>query len=249
MRQLQGLAVGIVLIGALTGLPQAQSSPKTNWDEGKARETALAISKTWKFSPGEFEAGAAHDLQHEVYVVLPFDIPGTPRWILLVATAPPDNYCHACSPVTGAVIFALKDGSWQSVYNQPNVATLGVFGEPPKARVQSLGPGRPAIEFELSSMAQGYIGSSVIFVAEVNQKLREVLSVVTAGSNEAADMPPDQTFSWQATVKTSASTHGGFADIIVKSSGTKADENGENIRPYSATATYRFDGEVYKKLE
>jgi len=95
------------------------------------------------------------------------------------------------------VIFALKDHSWQAVYDQPHVTDLGAFGKPPNAHVRSLGPAKPAIEFELSSMAQGYLGSSVTFVAEVNHKLREVLSVATGESNEAAGMPPDQTFSWR----------------------------------------------------
>ena len=147
------------------------------------------------------------------------------------------------------MIFALKDHSWQAVYDQPHVTDLGAFGKPPNAHVRSLGPAKPAIEFELSSMAQGYLGSSVTFVAEVNHKLREVLSVATGESNEAAGMPPDQTFSWQATVETSASIHEGFADIIVKSSGTKGEENGTDIHPYSASATYRFSGEVYKKVK
>ena len=248
MRYVSSLAVGIVLIVVLAGWAQSRTSPKTKWDEAKAREEALAISKRWNSSE-DFEPSAAKNLQHDVYAALPFDLPGTPRWILLIATAPPDNNCHACSPVTGAVIFALKDSSWQSVYDQPHVTDLGTFGAPPNARFRSLGPAKPAIEFELSSMAQGYLGSSVTLVAEVNQKLREVLSVATGASNEAAEMPPDQTFSWQATVETSAAIHEGFADIIVKSSGTKGDENGENIRPYSETATYRFNGKVYRKVE
>jgi hypothetical protein len=249
MTYLYGLAIWFALTGVFTGSSQVQSAPKSNWDEEKARETALAIAKTWRFSPGEFEAGTAKDLQHDVYAVLPFDLPETPRWILLIATAPPNNNCHACSPVTGAVIFALKDGSWKSVHDQPHVTDLGTFGAPPNARVRSLGPAKPAVEFELGSMAQGYAGFSLTFVVEVNQKLREVLSVATGESNEAADMNPDKTFRWKATVETAASIHEGFADLVVKSNGTKADENGENIRPYSATETYRFNGEVYKKVE
>ena len=242
------LANSILVVGLLTGWSRAQRPPKTNWDEAKAREAALAIAKAWKFPPGEFEAGTAKDLQHNVYAVLPFDIPGTPRWILLIATEPPNN-CRACSPVTGAVIFALKNGSWQSVYDQPNVTDLGAFGKSPDARVRILGPAKPAVEFELSSMAMGYLGTSISFFAEVNQILREVLLVKTGESNEAAEMPPDQTFSWQATVETSASIHEGLADIIVKSSGTKGDENGENIHPYSKTEIFRFNGEVYRKVE
>jgi hypothetical protein len=248
MTYLYWLAIWFALTGVFTGSSQAQSPPKSNWDEGKAREAALAISKTWNLSE-DFDANAAKNLQHNVYAVLPFDLPKAPRWILLIATAPPDNNCHACSPVTGAVIFALKDGSWKAVYDQPHVTNLGTFGAAPNARVRSLGPAKPAVEFELGSMAHGYAGFSLTFVVEVNQKLREVLSVATGESNEAADMTPDKTFSWKATVETAASIHEGFADIVVKSSGTKADENGENIRPYSATETYRFNGEVYKKVE
>jgi hypothetical protein len=244
MKYRRWLALGIALSSLFTGYSWAQNPANAKWDEAKTREAALAISKKWNSS--DFEASAAKNLRHDVYAVLPFDVPGTPRWIILIATAQPDDNCHACSPVTGAVIFALKDGSWQPIYDQAHVTDLGTFGEPPNAHVRSLGPAAPAIEFELSSMAAGHLESSVIFVAEVNHRLREILSVETGESNEGAEMPPDQTFSWQATVETSASIHEGFADIIVKSSGTKRDENGENIRPYSASTTYRFNGEVYK---
>ncbi|HXJ88521.1 MAG TPA: hypothetical protein VMS18_17000 [Candidatus Binatia bacterium] len=249
MRYQYRVAIGVVMIVSLTRPFGAQSSARATWDQARARKTAVEIAETWQFPPGDFESGAKQDLQHSVFAVLPFDLPGTLRWILLVATAPPNNNCYACAPVTGAVIFALKDDVWKPVCDQPHVTDLGTFGEPPSARVRSLGPAKPAIEFEQSSMAQGYAGSSVTFVAEVNQKLRQVLSVATAESNEAADMPSDQTFSWQATVETSRSIHEGFADVIVKSSGTKPAENGAGIRPYSDTTIYRFSGQLYKKVE
>jgi len=247
MRCGYALVLGMALIGLFNGFSRAQTPAK--WNEANARQAAIDLSKKWHFSPAEFDGNAAKELQHDVYAVLPFDIPGTPRWILLIATAPPDNFCHACSPVTGAVIFAFKDGTWQPIYDQSQVTDLGNFGQPPTARVRNLGPAKPAIEFELTGMAQGYAGSSLTFVAEINQKLREVLMVATGASNEAADLPPDQTFNWQATVQVTDTIHDGFADIVVKCSGTKATEDGEKILPYSETATYRFTGEAYKKLE
>jgi hypothetical protein len=241
--------IGIPVIGALIGWSFAQNLPTRNWDEAKAREIALAISNTWKFAPDRFQAGTATNLQHRVYAVLPFDVPGTPRQLLLIATAPPDETCHACAPVTGAVMFELKDGTWRVDYALPDISNEGTFGRPPNARVRRLGPAKPAIEFELDSMAQGYEGSGVTLVAEVNRDLREVLSVATGESNEAAAMPPEQTFRWRATIEISDTIHHGFLDIVVKSSGTKPAENGSDILPYSATDTYRFDGEAYKKVE
>jgi hypothetical protein len=62
-------------------------------------------------------------------------------------------------------------------------------------------------------------------------------------------MPPEQTFRWLAKVEISQSVNEGFADIVVKSTGTKPAENGQAIRPYSESTTYRFNGEVYKKTE
>jgi len=243
------LTLCIALFSLFTGHLRAQDSATGKWDEAKARETALAISNKWKFSPDDFQPGDAADLQHKIYAVLPFDVPGSQRRVLLIATAPPNDTCHACAPVTGAVIFAAKDGAWQPVYDQASVINSGSFGNPPNARTRNLGPSKPGIEFELNSMAQGYEATSLTFVAEVNHQLREVLSLAIGESNEAADMPPDQTFRWQAKVEISQSVNEGFADILVKSTGTKPAENGQAIRPYSESTTYRFNGEVYKKAE
>jgi len=247
MKYKSWLAIGIALTVLLTASSRAQNAAQAKWNEAQARETALGISKRWKFSPDDFQESA--QLLHNVYAVLPFDLPGTPRWILLIATAPPDNTCHACAPVTGAVIFALKDAAWQAVYDQPHVIDSGSFGKPPSPGARNLGPSKPAVEFDLGSMAQGYEFNSSTFVAEVNRKLREVLSVPTGESNEATGAQPEQTFRWQAEVETSRSVHEGFADIVVTFSGTKAVDNGTMIRPYSGTWTYRFNGEVYKKAE
>jgi len=243
------LATGITVMGALIGWSIAQTLPTRNWDEAKAREIALTIANAWKFSPGQFQTGTATNLQHQVYAVLPFDVPGTRRQLVLIATGPPNETCHACAPVTGAVMFELKEGTWRVEYAQPDIGNQGTFGRPPNARLRRLGPAKPAVEFELHSMAQGYEGSQVTLVAEINRGLREVLSIATGESNEAAAMPPEQTFKWQAAIEVSQTIHQGFADILVKSSGTKPAENGNHIVPYSATDTYRFSGEAYMKVE
>jgi hypothetical protein len=247
MKYKSWLAIGIALTVLLTACSRAQNTTPAKWDETQARETALAISKKWKFPPDDFRESA--ELQHTVYAVLPFDLPGTPRWILLIAIAPPGSTCHACAPVTGAVIFAIKDSAWQAVYDQPHVIDSGSFGKPPRPSARNLGPSKPAVEFDLGSLAQGYEFNSSTFVAEVNHKLQEVLSVPTGESNEATGAQPEQTFRWQAKVETSQSVHDGFADIVVTFSGTKAVENGSVISPYSGTGTYRFNGEVYTKVE
>ena len=243
------LPVGIAVICVLIGGCFAQSLPGHNWDEAKAREIALTISNSWKFSPNQFQTGNADDLQHRVFAVLPFDVPGTPRQIVLIATAPPNENCHACAPVSGAVTFELKDGTWRVEYAQPDIGNLGTFGRPPDARVRHLGPAKPTVELEVDSMAQGYAGSTVSLVAEVNHDLREVLSVATGESNEAAAMPPEQTVRWRAAIDVSQTIHQGFPDIVVRSSGTKPAENGTDISPFSASETYRFNGEAYTKVE
>jgi len=241
------LAIGIALTVLFSACSRGQNAAPVKWNEAKARETALAISTGWKFSRDDFQESAK--LRHNVYAVLPFDLLGTPRWILLIATAPPGNTCHACAPVTGAVIFAVKDGAWQAVYDQPHVIDSGGFGKPPSPSARNLGPSKPAVEFDLGSMAQGYEFDSSTFVAEVNHDLREVLSVPTGESNEATGAEREQTFRWQAKVETSQSFHEGFADIVVTFNGTKPVDNGSVIRPYSGTWTYRFNGEVYTKAE
>ena len=249
MKYRSWLVIGIALTGLLTACSRAQNPPAAPWDEAKARATALAISKGWKFFPEDFNGDSSTNLQHDVYAVLPFHDAETSRWLLLIATEPPDYTCHACSPVTGAVIFALKDGAWHAVYDQPHVIDSGSFGKPPSPSARNLGPSKPAVEFDLGSMAQGYEFNSSTFVTEINHKLREVLSIPTGESNEATGAQQEQTFRWQAKVETSQSVHEGFADIVVSFSGTKAVDDGSTIRPYSETWTYRFNGEVYKKLE
>jgi len=249
MKYRSWLAIGIALTGLLTTCSRAQNPPTARWDEAKARETALVISKGWKFSPDDFTGGATTNLQHDVYAVLPFDDAGTSRRLLLIATEPPDHTCHACAPVTGAVIFALKDGSWQAVYDQPHVIDIGAFGKPPSASMRSLGSSKPSVEFEFGAMSQGFETTSLTLVAEVNHKLREVLSLPTGESNEATGASPEQTFRWHAKVESSQSVHEGFADIVVTFSGTKALDDGSTIRPYSGRWTYQFNGEVYKKVE
>src|SRR5215475_14085290 len=129
------LAVGIAVIGTLIGSSLAQNLPTRNWDEAKAREIALTISNTWKFSPGQFQTGDTANLQHRVYAVLPFDVPGTQRQLVLIATAPPNETCHACAPVTGVVMFELKDGTWRVGSAQQDIGNLGTFGRPPNAHV------------------------------------------------------------------------------------------------------------------
>lgn len=243
------LATGLTVIVALIASSLAQDLHTPNWDEPKAREIALVISRTWKLSPDQFQTGTATSLEHRVYAVLPFDVPDTPRRLILIATASSNETCHACAPVTGAVMFELKDGSWRVQYDLPDITNQGTFGQPPNAHVRRLGPAKPAVEFELISMAQGYEASGVTLVAEVDHRLRAVLSVAIGDSNEAADLAPEQTFRWQATIEVSQTVHHGFADLIVKSSGTKPAGNGSSISPYSATETYRFNGETYVKLE
>lgn len=249
MKSKSFLATVISFTLVLDGCSRAQNTAPAQWDEAKARDAALTISRGWKFSPDDFKGNSVADLQHDVYAVLPFDLPENSRWLLLVATAPLNDTCHACAPITGALIFALKGGAWQAVYDQAQVIHLGAFGKPPNARARPLGPSKPAVQFELNSMAQGYEITSLTFVAEVNHTLQQVLSLDTAASNEAAGMPPMQTFRWQTSIETSPSSTSGFADIIVNYSGTKPADNQQEVRPYSGKSVYRFSGTAYQKVE
>src|SRR5215470_18659405 len=79
MKRRSYLATGITVIGALIGWSLAQTLTTPHWDEQKARDIALTIANGWKFSPDQFQTGGTTNLQHQVYAVLPFDIPGTPR--------------------------------------------------------------------------------------------------------------------------------------------------------------------------
>jgi hypothetical protein len=226
---------------------QTSRSFRGNWDDAKARETALSVASSWQFSgDSDFGGVSVAQLERNAYAILPFDKGGTSRRLVLVAVSPPDYTCHACSPVTGGVIFIGKDGGWEVGYDQKKIVSLGASGQPPKARLQQLGPAIPAVAFEMDSMAQGYAATSLTLVSEVEGKLKAVLSLETAESNEAAGLPENQTFQWHATLEFIPSSNGKYPDIRVKSTGTKQTGEGKPLQPYSSTVTYRFSDGTYR---
>lgn len=252
MKHASWLVISIAMSCALCACSPAQSarSFRGDWNEVRARDISIEISRSWQFSDAkDFHGTSAFDLQRNVYSVLPFDHAGESRWLLLLAVTPPNQNCHACAPVTGGVIFTRKDGAWEAGYDQSHIVSIGANGQPPKARVQSLGPAQPAVVFEMASMAQGFQATTLTLVAEVQGQLTDVLSIETQESNEAAGLPEAQTYKWQANVEPSPSSKTDFPDIVVKSSGTKAEEEGQKAKPYSATSVYRFSGGVYRLVK
>ena len=230
---------------------QASRSFSGDWNEHKAEAIALQIARSWPASAQQSSEGASEKSRHdEVYAFLPFDKIGVQRWLVLVSQSPPDNNCHACSPVTGGIIFRRKGDSFVADYDQPEIVSMGGWGNPPKARAQALGPGKPAVVFEVDGMGQGYAGKTLTFVAEVDGRLKRVLSLQVAGSNEAADLPEERTFQWDSLLEFDSRGDGGYSDIRVKSTGTKEVEvsGTQQVRPYSSDVTYRFEDGAYKPL-
>lgn len=221
-----------------------------DWNEGRARDVALAVSRSWQFSDAkDFHGTPAVDLQRTVYAILPFNRAGEPGWLVLLAVIPQNQTCHACAPVTGGVIFSRKDGVWSAGYDRSHIVSLGAFGQPPKVRVQALGGAQPAVAFEMESMAQGLAATTLTLVADVQGQLKEVLSLETAESNEGAGLPEDQTYKWQASLEASSSDASSlsteFPDLVVKFSGTKVAEGSQKARAYKVTSMYRFGGGAY----
>ncbi|MGO9967077.1 MAG: hypothetical protein ACLPY2_07395 [Bryobacteraceae bacterium] len=226
---------------------QAGRSFGGNWDDAKAREIAIAISSSWQYSgDADFGGASVARLQRNAYAILPFDKAGVSRRLVLVAVAPPDYTCHACPPVTGGVIFIGKDGGWEAGYDQAKIVNLGANGQPPKARLQQLGPALPALAFEMDSMAQGHEATTLTLVGEAAGKLKELLSLETAESNQAADLPENQTFRWQATLEFMPAPNREYPDIRVQFSGTRQAGEGKPLQPYSSAVTYRFSAGSYK---
>ena len=238
--------------GCRVAAAQSSRSFSGDWNEHKAAEIALQIARSWTAGGQQCSEGASEKpCQSEVYAFLPFHKVGVQRWLVLVSQPPPDNNCHACSPVTGGIIFTRKGKAFEADYDQPEIVSFGGWGNPPQARVQALGPGKPAVVFEVDGMGQGYAGKTLTFVAEVDGKLKRVLSLQVAGSNEAADLPEEQTFRWDSLLEFDPREDGGYSDLRVKSSGTKeVEESGTpRVEPYSSTVTYRFEDGIYKPLQ
>jgi hypothetical protein len=250
------VAVRLLLCAALScsagprGRAQSARSFSGNWDEKKAAEIALQISRSWLVAtPGAPQNTPEKPMQSKAYAFLPFDKSGVTRWLVLVAQSQPDYTCHACAPATGGVIFTRKHDVFEADYDQPKIVSLGTFGNPPKAYVQDLSRGRPAIAFEINSLAQGYEATTLTLVAELGGKLKKVLSLQTAASNEAAGLPDDQTFKWHATLEFVPGSNPKYFDVRVKATGTSAAEDGPNagkVRPRSLTVVYRFSDGAYK---
>ena len=231
---------------------QASRSISGDWNEHKAEEIALQIARSWPATAQEHSQEASDKpQQHQVYAFLPFDKALVQRWLVLVSQSPPDSNCHACAPVTGGVMFTRKGDAFEADYDQAEIVIMGGWGNPPQARLQELGPGKPTVVFEVDGMGQGYAGKTLTFVAEVDGKLRRVLSLQVAASNEAADLPEEQTFRWDSLLEFDPRVDGGYADIRVKSSGTKEVEvsGTQRVEPYSSTVIYRFEDGIYKPLK
>ena len=256
--KIPGFVVKLLLCVAVAGgvhpgaTAQAARSFSGEWNEHKAAEIALQIARSWTTTAGEHsQAASDKQLQSEVYAFLPFDKDGVTRWLVLVSQSLPDYNCHACSPVTGGVIFSRKGNVFEADYDQPEIENSGGWGKPPQARFQALGEGRPAVVFEIDGMGQGYAGKTLRFVAEVDGRLKKVLSLQVAGSNEAADLPENQTFRWDSLLEFTPRPDGGYSDIHVKSTGTKEVEvsGTQQVRPYSSDVIYRFEDGAYKPLK
>ncbi|MGB7599881.1 MAG: hypothetical protein WBM24_06230 [Candidatus Sulfotelmatobacter sp.] len=246
------LYMAVACGGCGVAATQASRSFSGEWNERKAEEIAFQIARSWPTSAQQnSQAASEKPRQNQVYAFLPFDKVGVQRWLVLVSQSPPDNNCHACSPVTGGIIFTRKGDTFEADYDQPEIVSMGGWGQPPLARLQALGPGKPAVVFEVDGMGQGYAGKTLTFVAEVEGRLKSVLSLQVAGSNEAADLPEEQTFRWDSVLEFDPHGDRGYADIRVKSSGTKeVEESGtQRVEPYSSTAVYRFEDGVYKPLK
>lgn len=231
---------------------QASRSFSGDWNEPKAEAIALQIARLWPASAQQdSQAASEKPRQNQVYAFLPFDKAGVQRWLVLVSQSSPDDNCHACSPVTGGIIFTRRGDAFEADYDQAEIVSMGGWGNPPQARLQALGKGKPAVVFEVDGMGQGYAGKTLTFVVEVEGKLRSVLSLQVAGSNEAADLPEDQTFQWDSLLEFTPRPDGGYSDIRVKSTGTKEVEvsGTQQVRPYSSDVTYRFEDGAYKPLK
>jgi hypothetical protein len=253
VRNPAALVISIALSCALCACFIAQNGQSSvrsfsgDWNEARARDIALEVSRSWQFSEAkDFHGTPAADLQRTVYSVVPFDHAGEPRWLILLAVIPPNQTCRACAPVTGGLIFTRKNGAWQAGYEQSHIVSIGASGQPPRVRVQSLGAARPALAFEMASMAQGLEATSLTLVAEVQGQLKEVLSIETSESNAAAGLPEAQTYKWHAIMEASSSSQVEFPDMVVKFSGTKPTEDGRKSRPYTTTSIYRFSGGAYR---
>jgi hypothetical protein len=110
------------------------------------------------------------------------------KYILISGTSSPSNYCHACAPMIGGILFAKQPTGWKIEAINKKIAEIGSSGEIDSGFINQIGPQKYA----------GFIYSSFIISL---LRLQELNSSSTISSQEKGngifDTPRTNQFCFQ----------------------------------------------------
>ena len=106
--------------------------------------------------------------------------------VILTRVAPEEFECHVCAPVVGAVLFAQVNDGWEIQTASPILGRYSSsgFGQAPKATILKIGPDKMSIVLSQGYMAMGEGGTANLYLAQVDNRIEEVLEVETYGVND-----------------------------------------------------------------
>lgn len=174
-------------------------------------------------------------------LVQAFNQSGVQRYFIITETVPAQYDCHACGPLVGGAVFTQQGDRWQLDSESRLVRPMGGFGTAPKGKLTKIGPDRYGVVFHDGGTGQGYTHEAVSLLAEVGERISEVLSVNPyGGDNEGTcgeDLQPCWKFSSRMDFESGSNPD--YFDIKVTTTGTKTDDNG-NIGRANAVKKYTF---------
>lgn len=164
--------------------------------------------------------------------------------------------CHACGAQVGAITYQWTGWAWQPVAKQPDIATLGAWGDLELTQVPellNLSPNSVAFSLDSSYLSQGISSSGKTLLGFAGKEWRELGQIRTGGSNAGAcdeDADPRDPAGagpcWEYTGVVSVATgqESDYPDLLVIRSGTEPAANGAAVIP-ARNVTYAYDGKAY----
>lgn len=157
--------------------------------------------------------------------------------------------CHSCGPSIGAITYRLKNNNWKKLSIQPEIIdSLGSWGKAPdikKAEMIRLSSDKNVFLMPGSFSGQGYTENFKTLFLFSNNSWVEIGTLEVGEDNKGTcgrenGLGPCWSYDSQILV---LDNHNAYPDLLVKKTGTKADEKGRVIP--AIDIIYFFEGKKY----
>jgi hypothetical protein len=248
--------------GSLAAEPSITAFPGATFDGGKALMALLG-----NFSPDHHAThwviaseGAEAFLEHfdgckpgeaiETRPVTsqPLGLASPARMLFVFATRPEGDESHGCAPVVGMSEWVQDGEGWHLEAKTLFIKPVGAWGNAPEPQIKLVGPGRFAAFFETSFLAQGYANSVMTILGWHTDRFAELLFIEGfGGSNEGAVEQEADQYSFSSTIEVAEDQPAsqGFFPLILRTTGTKADETTNKPVPINRMTRFLFTNGTY----